>query len=299
MKTSLPKCSQHIQSRINEIVHGILKLEKDKIAKIILFGSYARGDWVEDEYMEYGRWYYYQSDLDILVIFKKGHGPNIAISNPAQRIEKFTSKFFKNHGHAGLIPGEPRVSMQFETVKSINKQLDIGRYYFTDIKKEGVLLYDSGEFELAEARDLPWEEAKEIAQYDYDNLFLKSSSFIKACKLCINENDLNTAAFQLHQATETLYHTIYLVFGLWKLKFHDLVKLKKVVVIYNEKELGRIFNYVDAEHKRIYQLLIDAYIKARYDRSYNITEEELNFLIPEVEKLRDITKKMCEERLKL
>ncbi len=299
MKTELPKKSQHIQSRINEIVHGILKLEKDKIAKIILFGSYARGDWVEDEYMEYGRWYYYQSDLDIVVIFKKGHGPNIATSNPAQRIEKFTNKFFKNHGHAGLIPGEPRVSMQFETVKSINKQLDIGRYYFTDIKKEGVLLYDSGEFELAEARDLPWEEAREIARYDYDDLFFMAENFIIDCKNCIARGALKKAAFELHQAVENFYHTIYLVFGLWKLKLHDLVKLKKVVIIYNEREIGRVFNYVDEEHKRIYKLLIDAYIKARYDRNYKITEEELKFLIPEVEKLRDITKKMCKERLKL
>ena len=34
---------------------------------VILFGSYARGDWVEDRYEQDGRIYEYASDYDILV----------------------------------------------------------------------------------------------------------------------------------------------------------------------------------------------------------------------------------------
>ena len=35
---------------------------------IILFGSYARGNWVEDKYKENGTTYEYKSDYDLLVI---------------------------------------------------------------------------------------------------------------------------------------------------------------------------------------------------------------------------------------
>nr|WP_241760896.1 hypothetical protein [Rickettsia endosymbiont of Ixodes scapularis] len=42
--------------------------------------------------------------------------------------------------------------------------MEIGRYFYTDIKKEGILLYNSGEFTLSEAKELPWSEMKEIAK---------------------------------------------------------------------------------------------------------------------------------------
>jgi predicted nucleotidyltransferase len=35
---------------------------------IILFGSYARGDWQIDEYMENGNRYSYRSDYDMLIM---------------------------------------------------------------------------------------------------------------------------------------------------------------------------------------------------------------------------------------
>jgi predicted nucleotidyltransferase len=44
MKTTLPSRSMIIQEKLDKIVKEILAVGKDKIAMIILFGSYARGD---------------------------------------------------------------------------------------------------------------------------------------------------------------------------------------------------------------------------------------------------------------
>ncbi|WP_341751234.1 MULTISPECIES: hypothetical protein [unclassified Candidatus Tisiphia] len=44
MKTVLPERSLIIQERLDNIVKEILAVSKHKIAMIILFGSYARGD---------------------------------------------------------------------------------------------------------------------------------------------------------------------------------------------------------------------------------------------------------------
>ncbi|MEO1548618.1 MAG: nucleotidyltransferase domain-containing protein, partial [Bacteroidota bacterium] len=38
------------------------------VEMVILFGSYARGNWVEDQYVEKGITYEYRSDFDILVV---------------------------------------------------------------------------------------------------------------------------------------------------------------------------------------------------------------------------------------
>ena len=42
-----------------------------------------------------------------------------------------------------------------------------------------------------------------------------------------------------------------------------------------------------------YKLLKEAYIRARYDKKYKITEEELLYLTKRVEKLKDVTEKIC------
>lgn len=62
MKSELPIRTQPIKERLSLIVEKILSVSDNKIAKIILFGSYARGTWVEDTYVEGHTTYSYQSD---------------------------------------------------------------------------------------------------------------------------------------------------------------------------------------------------------------------------------------------
>ena len=39
----------------------------DKVKMVILFGSYARGSWVQDSYLEKGVMFEYESDYDLLI----------------------------------------------------------------------------------------------------------------------------------------------------------------------------------------------------------------------------------------
>jgi predicted nucleotidyltransferase len=57
----LPLPKQDELTKIITIIHSIAAVEM-----IILFGSYARNDWVEDKYDN--EQYRYQSDMDLLVI---------------------------------------------------------------------------------------------------------------------------------------------------------------------------------------------------------------------------------------
>ena len=68
MQTSLPERSEHVAEQLTAIVNVIRELVGDDLAMLILFGSYARGDWVNDRYVEGDIVYSYQSDFDLLLV---------------------------------------------------------------------------------------------------------------------------------------------------------------------------------------------------------------------------------------
>ena len=68
MKRSLSHLPKHKQQELNEIT-SITKANPG-VEMVILFGSYARGDWVEDIYTEGHITYEYKSDFDILICLK-------------------------------------------------------------------------------------------------------------------------------------------------------------------------------------------------------------------------------------
>lgn len=154
---------------------------------VIVFGSYARGDWVEDAYEKDGRLESYQSDLDIMLVFKKGGDAGAYKAEPVlKKIRHLLEKYVLHPlRHKDMIPGHPDINFEYESISSLNKQLELGRYFFTDVKKEGVVIYDTGEFKLAEPKELTWGKVKDIAQFDYNYWFHNGTEFIVDCKNCI------------------------------------------------------------------------------------------------------------------
>ena len=107
MKVTLPERSLVIKPLLDRVTSEILIAGKDTIAMIILFGSYARGDWVSDEYTKGHITYSYQSDLDIMVVLKKGK--HIAYAEPRieKRLERMT---FQSSVFGGRIMEIPKNS---------------------------------------------------------------------------------------------------------------------------------------------------------------------------------------------
>ncbi|MFV9930117.1 MAG: hypothetical protein AB8U82_04465 [Rickettsia endosymbiont of Haemaphysalis japonica] len=71
---------------------------------------------------------------------------------------------------------EPWISIICESISEVNYKFEKGRYFYTDIKHEGILVYDSGE-QLSRAKNLPWSEVKEMAKEDYEYWFGRGKSF--------------------------------------------------------------------------------------------------------------------------
>ncbi len=288
MNRSLPRRSQHQTARLREITEVIRELVGDDLAMLILFGSYARGDWVEDRYVEDNVVYSYQSDFDLLVVTEKR-------SSATQRGEARLARVISGRlRQAGL--DRPTTSIIVEDIKHLNKDIERGSYFFTDIKKEGVLLYDSGHHKLARRRKLDPKERQKYAREDYRHWFKSASTFYVAYETMMQIPDYNNAAFLLHQTTERFYNAVVLTFTRYKPKTHDIEKLDHQASNLHP-DFFTVFPRVTQQQKRRFDLLKCAYIDARYKRDYKITKAELEYLADRVRKLQRLTKKICGEKI--
>ena len=254
---------------------------------IILFGSYARGNWVEDRYIgDDNILYEYQSDYDLLVVVQDL--PKYQYKGCRKRIRR------KARIAADC---DTRLSIILHSVDEVKAAIKRGNYFFCDIKKEGILLHSSKRFRLPAVKELNMKQRLDNAERDFKNWFESANDFFKHFQYAMNDKSYKTAAFQLHQATERFYHTISLVFTGYKPKLHDLDELG-IKVNRLSPELKGIFPQNTDEEKRLFKLLRSAYVGARYDMNYNITKEELEYLAGRVKLLQEITKKVCKEKIK-
>ena len=279
MKTSLEHLPSEKQQLLKNITTSIV--EKVQPEKIILFGSHATGKWVESEYMEEGRLFEYKSDYDILVITKEGD------QRPEYEVQEIAEY------RTGL---RDIVSVITHDITYINGKLSDGQYFFSDIQKEGIMLYDAGNTPLAQRRELTAAEKKKMAQDDFDLWFNSAKFFLEVAGFCLQKEQLKIAAFQLHQSAERTYNAVILVFRGYKPKTHNLDKLYRYTKHYSIKLAG-VFPQNTTEERNIFILLKKGYVEARYDKNFVITADEVRILIERVTRLQAITLEICNEKI--
>lgn len=283
MKTSLNHLPLSKRNQILEIVAVIKEVMTPE--KIILFGSYAKGKYVEHRYIgKDGILYEYISDYDFLVVTRNNQLKQYELDD----VVTSRTQHFK----------QP-VNLEIHEIDYINEGLAFGQYFFADIVKEGVLLYDTGNVHFAEPRELTPEEEKEIAQRYYAMWLKRSTEFYIDTLHAYNRGNYNKAAFELHQATESLYYATLLVFTGYKPKTHNLFKLRKHAKHLSE-ELFLVFPVeTSKDEKNLFELLKRGYIDARYKEDYTITEAELKTLMERVKQMQEIAERICQEKIAL
>jgi predicted nucleotidyltransferase/HEPN domain-containing protein len=255
------------------------RLKNGKILKIILYGSYARGDWVHDPV---GRYF---SDFDLLVVVDH---------------EDLTDGEFWHDAENRTMPGEGEirtpVSIIVHSLDDVNEQLDRGRYFFADILREGVLLYDTPGVKLHKPADLKAAVALKEAEEFFAEWTSSAAEFQAGAQFFAERGSNKLAAFNLHQASEHLYHCVLLVVTLYSGKAHNLAFLRKKGEAIDAR-LAEAWPRETKFERRCFELLREAYVKARYSKHYKISAEELAWLTERVEILRTRTAIVCEERL--
>lgn len=288
MKNSVAYLPKDKQEELNFLINEVLK-RLPQTEYIILYGSYARDNYVrrgirvEPDGMPTVK----ISDYDILVL-TSGINSKRA-ENTLDNIEDifFAGKDFDRDTPASFINDD---------IKTFNKYIEEGRYFYTQIKEEGIILHNSGKYKLARRRKLNFGEIKEQAQEYFNEKFQRANNFLKGAKFYYAETDYKEASFLLHQACENYYYAIRLSFTLRNNKQHNLSKLSGSVKKYSD-DLKMVFPQDTPEEKRLFTLLKAAYVDARYNPHFVVTKEDVDALIPKVELLRDITERICRERI--
>jgi len=257
------------------------RLKDGRILKIILYGSYARGDWVHDPV---GRYF---SDFDLLVIVDH---------EDLTDAEYWTEANDRLMEQVSLGASRTPTELIVHSLDDVNWKLEHGRPFFIDIVREGIVLRDTPGVALSDPSPLsPTTALDETIAY-VEEWKTSYRGFSRTAQFQISDENPKLAAFSLHQATEALYQGLLLTLTLYTPKSHNLVHLRNMTEGL-ESRLRDVWPHETKFQKRCFELLRAAYVKARYSRHYRITEEELAWLTERIEVLRGIVADASEAQL--
>jgi len=256
-----------------------------RILKVILYGSYARGGWVDEPHTAKG----YQSDYDLLIIVNH--------EKLTDRVE-FWATAEERLNRELAITGTLRTPVNFivHTLQEVNDGLAHGRYFFMDVARDGIALYQSDGTELPEPKPKTPKQALAMAREYFEEWLESGEGFLKGYRFYMGERDWKKAAFLLHQATESYYHCVLLVCTFYTPHVHNLGFLRTQAERIDRRLIDVWPRETKAERAR-FEKLKEAYVKARYSRHYRITEEELVWLGTQVEALGKVVEVICSERI--
>jgi predicted nucleotidyltransferase/HEPN domain-containing protein len=289
LPTSKQRELQHVVRVLFEEFEAALKgatqpwKRQGRILKLVLYGSYARGDWVEDHVGGY------VSDYDVLVVVNDER-----LTDAVDYWSVAEDRLTRETTITGAI-GAP-VSFIVHSLSDVNRQLERGRPFFTDIVRQGIALYEADGFAFAAPRELPVEEARAEAQEYFSRWFESAGRYLETGIAHTKKAWFNEAAFELHQAAERLYHCALLVLSLYSPKSHKLNFLRSQAEQIAPELIGAWPREGKFE-KRCFELLRLAYVNARYSPEYRITKEELEWLGGRVSELQRLVQMVCEWRL--
>ena len=258
---------------------------KGRISKIILYGSYARGGWVDEPHTAKG----YQSDYDLLIIVNDKR-----LTDRIEYWSKLDDHLMREFGISKAI--RTPVNFIVHSTDEVNAGLAHGRYFFMDIARDGIALYQAVDDELPEPQPQTPHAALELAREYFDEWASGSSEFFETAKFAIGRGWSKKGAFLLHQAAESYYNCVLLVCRFYSPHVHNLAFLRTQA----ENVDQRLFDAWPRSEKRdraMFEKLKEAYVKARYSKHYRISEEELAWLGERVAVLAGIVETICRERI--
>jgi predicted nucleotidyltransferase/HEPN domain-containing protein len=254
-----------------------------RIFKIVLFGSYARGDWIEDRASGY------RSDYDLLVVVNHEDLTDL-VEHWAKADETLLREYETTHRLTA--PAHFIV----HALSDVNQQLSRGRPFFVDIVRDGIALYEAPDHPFAKPERLSPKDAHKEAQANFGQWFESAGDFYEQAKYAAEKGRSKVAAFELHQATERFYHCALLTLTLYSPKSHKLNFLRSQAERV-APELIPAWPRGERFEKRCWELLRRAYVEARYSPHYTITPRELAWLLERVEDLQRRVEQSCKAYL--
>jgi predicted nucleotidyltransferase/HEPN domain-containing protein len=240
--------------------------KKGRILKIILYGSYARGGWVDEPHTAKG----YQSDYDLLIVVNDDR-----LTDRVEYWAKAEERLIRELAITKTL--RTPVNFIVHSLHEVNDGLAHGRYFFMDIRAEGIALYQSDDRQLHTPKPKTPRQALAMAKEYFEEWFCSALGFYEQATHAREKGRGKIAAFELHQATERLYHCVLLVVTFYTPHVHNLAFLRTQAERI-DRRLVHVWPMDTRQERARFAKLKDAYVKARYSKHYRISEEELTWL---------------------
>src|SRR5690349_7428231 len=232
--------------------------KKGRILKIILYGSYARGGWVDEPHTAKG----YQSDYDLLIIVNDDR-----LTDRVEYWAKAEERLIRELSITKTL--RTPVNFIVHSLHEVNDGLAHGRYFFMDVKAEGIALYQSDDSELHMPKPKTPEQALAMAKEYFEEWFPSAMKRFEIAGFDIEKGYLKDAAFDLHQSTERLYHCVLLTCTFYTPHVHNLAFLRTQAERI-DRRLVHVWPSDMRQERARFAKLKDAYVKARYSKHYRI-----------------------------
>ncbi|AMG75552.1 Putative nucleotidyltransferase [Sphingopyxis granuli] len=188
------------------------------------------------------------------------------------------------------------VNFIVHSVGEVNAGLSQGRYFFMDVARDGIAIYQAVDDELPEPQPKTPHAALEMAQEYFDEWFASGSEFLETAQFAQKRGWSKKAAFLLHQSVESYYHCALLTCAFYTPHVHNLAFLRTQAERIDLRLSEAWPRDTKADRSR-FEKLKEAYIKARYSKHYRISDEELAWLGERVTVLAGIVETICRERI--
>ena len=300
MKSGIDHLPPHKQRELERVVEIVFEefedalalatqgwKKKGRISKIILYGSYARGGGVDEPHTAKG----YQSDYDLLIIVNDKR-----LTDRADYWSKLDDRLIRELSVTKTL--RTPVNFIVHSLDEVNSGLSQGRYFFMDVARDGIALYEAEDSELAEPQPKTPHAALEMAREYFDEWFPSGGEFFDNYQFNLDKERFNNAAFQLHQAAERYYNCALLVCSFYSPHVHNLAFLRTQAERIDMRIIDAWPRETRSERSH-FEKLKEAYIKARYSKHYSITAQELAWLGERVTNLASIVELVCRERIAL
>src|SRR6185503_17083958 len=134
--------------------------KKGRILKIILYSSYARGGWVDEPHTAKG----YQSDFDLLIIVND--------KRLTDRVEYWVKAEERLNRELAITKTlKTPVNFIVHSLREVKDGLAHGRFFFMDVARDGIAIYQSDDSELAEPKPKTPDQALAMAREYFEEWF--------------------------------------------------------------------------------------------------------------------------------
>jgi predicted nucleotidyltransferase/HEPN domain-containing protein len=254
-----------------------------KILKIILFGSYARDDWVDEPANGY------LSDFDLLIV----------VSN--DKLTDIADYWYVAEDKILHDPAIGRtVNIIVHDLAEVNAAMGRGEYFWTDIVRDGVILYELPGHSLAMPKPMTATEALDVAEKNFMQWFgAINRSLENAEGQLAKSADLGwrrEAAFSFHQAVERAYICLLLVHTFYFPRSHNIKFLRSLAEDV-DKELVEAWPRDTKVQRRRFETLKRAYVEARYSDRYDISEDDLGAIHQATQRLVELVQASASRRI--